>query len=1123
MSDSLDLEVAQSLLNDAGMVFDGSDSPSKMSKSASPRKGSPRGVDSKKEKKGFFRRLGIGRGASKKDIHKSPYEQLPAHNPVPLTGTDDSGSESHGNHADTREHAPYDPEVDSESPGSHRVIMVIDAIGDEHSLPSVGMVQVPGRAEDIDTINGDDEEDDGPVDVDGHDSTTPRATNQSGLFDTIDVSPSKESYDSRLGISPHPYEKEVDPDLGAGLEKGMGAELPMDPETPIHSEDIDDARSLLSTSQTESLIEDLASIVGGSVSHKSTGSNAGSIRSVSMPRNTSLESLDQQASVVSNLASPESVRSLTMLPSTGSMVPLPSTDFMPGTEDAASKSADEEIQPKAPENNESFLGEPPKQSYSEDSSAFDEDRFMPLAVAGSDASNVEDIIADLEPKTSALTVGSLQSLPLNAANVVDGLETKKSAEGSLQSVSTNQSSLDSLRLGMSTSMGDASLPISAGSVVDNLQGENGEKQSPPSNGAAGDELHDASYSIGEDYGYSKEMDYTYSKDAPLLSMSSSLRDSSTPSKQQSKAKPSDTDLTDFVSEIESGKTLEPEHLRSPPRVRNRYQDNTPTSVREARDVFTAANSPKESPREKKSFSVGSTTPVSERRAAFMASSGTPNSRGSNQDDPAIMAASSTSISARRAALASGSPRPPKARDEALTAASSTPVNERRAALQMETNNLMMPLPPKSNDEALKAASSTPVNERRAALKIDTKSSYAPLPPRDSASFYRSSPRSSPSGDHRTTIDVADFSSPRESSSADVERLRSSSPSIEARKAALAAERMIEKDSPSKAGFFSGSSSPSVAERKASLKAERMSPRSSPSSEAASFLASTTSLQERRAILESVTSSSPRSPAMFEKDRAMLASSSPAVKDRQAAYAKYTAQESSLKSAEAIKAELEALKEQSLVSSRRRTLRNRRARADRLFFQLCQKRGGMTDKDFLRVDDFLPRERVIMELKASLDSYDGPVLSFDSKPVIDTAMNLRIWLTCPEEKTFEIVCLDMTEDMTVEEVIEEACNHALDPVLCEQHYVSLCNKKAELVEPTKSVIPLLNLSPEKKYYTLMAVPFGSSAPMIRAIRRVLEKTEQMKRWLKSKDPFIASNESIEGRSLTNDSIDRKVSL
>ena len=93
------------------------------------------------------------------------------------------------------------------------------------------------------------------------------------------------------------------------------------------------------------------------------------------------------------------------------------------------------------------------------------------------------------------------------------------------------------------------------------------------------------------------------------------------------------------------------------------------------------------------------------------------------------------------------------------------------------------------------------------------------------------------------------------------------------------------------------------------------------------------------------------------------------------------------------------------------------------------------------------------------------------------------------------------NMTVEKVIEEACNHALDPVLSELRYVSVCNQLQELVEPSKSVRSLLKLR-NKRYQTLMAVPFGSTAPMIRAIRQVLEQTDQVKRWLRRADPFVA---------------------
>mmetsp|Transcript_20655 Transcript_20655/g.43254 ORF Transcript_20655/g.43254 Transcript_20655/m.43254 type:complete len:1151 (-) Transcript_20655:127-3579(-) len=510
--------------------------------------------------------------------------------------------------------------------------------------------------------------------------------------------------------------------------------------------------------------------------------------------------------------------------------------------------------------------------------------------------------------------------------------------------------------------------------------------------------------------------------------------------------------------------------------------------------------------------------ISERREALFSTNSF--SRG-QIDDPELREMKSMPLSMRREALLSAAAAQKEvslSTDDSLKAASMNSMHTRQASFdvnsavssafpidtgfsspgrgsgQLNTSPSIVGLSWLESDAPI-LASSMPLNERRAALEAQG----SPLGRKSSLEHDAPIFALSPPVDARRAALQATGGSPssRKLSESDASLLAASSTPVDTRRAALQAETSSIFRKP----FFDDDaleSAEKLESRRRTL-AERSSPRAV-SFEKNTHLPSSPSIDERRAALSKSGTLMSRSATLsFEKDQALLAASNTGVRARQAAFA-YQVYQNSLRHSQSLKAELDALKEQSLVSSRRRTLRNRRARADRLFFQIGQKRGGLSDKDFIRVEDFLPRERVILELKSSSDLYDGPNLSFE--PRQQGTVPLRVWLASPEEKTFEIVSLDVKGAMTVEEIIEEACNHALDPVLSEQHYVSLCNKRQELVEPTKSIESLLELSPNKRYQTLMAVPFGSTAAMIRAIRRVLEKTDQMKRWLKQPDPFFA---------------------
>ncbi|KAL7581737.1 hypothetical protein ACA910_022274 [Epithemia clementina (nom. ined.)] len=332
------------------------------------------------------------------------------------------------------------------------------------------------------------------------------------------------------------------------------------------------------------------------------------------------------------------------------------------------------------------------------------------------------------------------------------------------------------------------------------------------------------------------------------------------------------------------------------------------------------------------------------------------------------------------------------------------------------------------------------------------------------------------------------------------------------------------------GLLAASATPVNIRRELFMKESNFSFRKSPTEDLALQAASSTSVLSRRAAFPMDANVPPPTP---ERHFALMASAAQS-KSRRTTWTSNNApllEKSSLESLDALQvpsmtpvnqrreavtkgflqtscyslrlqAELDALKQQSLVSSRCQR-RNRRARNDRLFFRLGQKKGGMSDKDYLRLDNFLPRDRVILELKATSELFCCSDESVEPA-LANTPMPLLIWLTNPKEKIFEIVNIaNPTEDMTVEEVLEKACSLALDPVLSEQQYVSLCNRKQEIVTSSKPITSLLENSSKsskpKRYHTLMAVPFGSTASLVRAIRRVLEKTERVKRVLNEVDP------------------------
>jgi hypothetical protein len=208
-----------------------------------------------------------------------------------------------------------------------------------------------------------------------------------------------------------------------------------------------------------------------------------------------------------------------------------------------------------------------------------------------------------------------------------------------------------------------------------------------------------------------------------------------------------------------------------------------------------------------------------------------------------------------------------------------------------------------------------------------------------------------------------------------------------------------------------------------------------------------------------------------------------------------------------RSELDMLREQSIVSSRRRLQARSAARKDRLKYKLTEGRKGMTEKDLNLSRTFLPADKMI-ELK-----HEQKVHSATSQQ-----SELYVWLISPTNKIFEVVRVPYDgNDTTIGEVLVLARGAALDPVLAEQRYVSLCNDKLELVAPMLPVSFLFHQSHLKTgtggataNQSLMAVPEGWTAFVIREIQKVLMGNRRVKKWLKQKDIFRPLSEEEKSR-------------
>jgi hypothetical protein len=214
-------------------------------------------------------------------------------------------------------------------------------------------------------------------------------------------------------------------------------------------------------------------------------------------------------------------------------------------------------------------------------------------------------------------------------------------------------------------------------------------------------------------------------------------------------------------------------------------------------------------------------------------------------------------------------------------------------------------------------------------------------------------------------------------------------------------------------------------------------------------------------------------------------------------------------------ELDAVRGQSIVSkirqSRMQGYRSS-ARRDRLLYKLNEGRRGMTAKDVNRSRSFLPADKLI-EIKQEQmppkpptrpESKTRPVTA---KPCEDR--ELYVWLFSPPHKIFEVVRVPHTGITNIGEVLGRARACALDPVLAEQRYVSLCNDTLELVSPMVTVNVLFTSSSNNKElrkHSLLAVPEGYTAAIIRSIFQVLSDNSRVKRWLKQHDIFRPKSES-----------------
>jgi hypothetical protein len=155
---------------------------------------------------------------------------------------------------------------------------------------------------------------------------------------------------------------------------------------------------------------------------------------------------------------------------------------------------------------------------------------------------------------------------------------------------------------------------------------------------------------------------------------------------------------------------------------------------------------------------------------------------------------------------------------------------------------------------------------------------------------------------------------------------------------------------------------------------------------------------------------------------------------------------------------------------------------------------------------------------------------DLRPTETPTPFLYIWLLAPECKIFEVVKVSYNpSETTIGQVLGKARDAATDPVLADQHYVSLCNDEHEFVAPMLPISFLLNSGDKmdrggggnnnKTIFsgssnkpslsvtpTIMAVPDGSTAIIVRHIRNVLMQNPRIARWLQQQDIFQPTKSS-----------------
>ena len=197
-------------------------------------------------------------------------------------------------------------------------------------------------------------------------------------------------------------------------------------------------------------------------------------------------------------------------------------------------------------------------------------------------------------------------------------------------------------------------------------------------------------------------------------------------------------------------------------------------------------------------------------------------------------------------------------------------------------------------------------------------------------------------------------------------------------------------------------------------------------------------------------------------------------------------------------ELDMLREQSIVSSRRRHQTRSAARRDRLHYKLGKGKKDMSEKDLSRSRTFLPADKLIAMKQQ------------EQTPKVSTEPELYVWLLSPTHKVFEVVRVPYSIETSIGDVLVMARAAALDPVLAEQRYVSLCNEKLELVAPSLPINFLFHR--RKETPSVMAVPFGSTAVAIREIHLALTSNRRVRKWLKQKDIFrpLSEEEKLQKR-------------